>query len=305
MKRHLLPLLACPVCGQGLDFQGRATDERLVQGVLRCGGCARHYQVLDELPILKDRELSADEWQWEVDVSNVRDFDAIRSAYDAALSDEVRAAKSAIIEHVLALLSEGSGPILDVATGMGTLFRPLAARLAALPCVAAPRHGLASDVDESVLRGTQRKLRQEGGATAASFLVSDARHLALRDGVMETVVSFFGFCNVPNGSTVLREAARVLRRGGLLVFSTLLLQEDSPGFRLAAEKGYGELMSAHRVEAALEGAGLQLWQQKVFVSGRWPGCPYDLLPLEGDGFAHAVFTTYKPDPALRSPLSDP
>lgn len=296
MKRHLLPLLACPVCGQGLDFEGLATDERLVQGVLRCGGCARQYQVLDELPILKERGLSADQWQWEVDVSNVRDFDALRSAYEAALSDEVRAAKSAIIAHILALVSEGSGPILDVATGMGTLFRPLAARLAALSRAAGTRDGLASDVDESVLRGTQRKLRQEGETAAASFLVSDARHLALQDGVMGTVVSFFGFCNVPDGSTVLREAARVLRHGGLLAFSTLLLQDDSPGFRLAAENGYGELMSVDGVKAALEGAGLQLEQQKVFVSGRWPGCPYDLLPLEGDGFAYSVFTAHKPNP---------
>lgn len=131
---------------------------------------------------------------------------------------------------------------------------------------------------------------------AISFLVSDARHLALQDGVMGTVVSFFGFCNVSDGSTVLREAARVLRHGGLLAFSTLLLPDDSPGFRLAAENGYGELMSVDGVKAALEGAGLQLEQQKVFVSGRWPGCPYDLLPLEGDGFAYSVFIAHKPNP---------
>lgn len=295
MKRHLLPLLACPACGEGLDFEGLTTDERLAQGVLYCRGCARQYQLLDELPILKDRELSADEWQWEVDVSEVRDFDAIRAAYDAALSDEVRAARVAIIEHILAVVSDGSGPILDVATGMGTLFRPLAARITALPRAAGLRDCLASDVDESVLRGTQRKLRQEGSAATASLLVSDAKHLALQDGVMGTVVSFGGFGNVPDGGSALREAARVLQSGGLLVFSTLLLRESSPSFRLAAEKGYGELMSAERVQTVLGAAGLQLIEQREFVSGTWPGCPYDLLPLEGDWFAHAVFTAHKPE----------
>ena len=77
MRQQLLPLLACPVCGGGLDFEGTSNDERLLSGRLLCRGCSAAYQVLDELPILKSRTLSAGEWQWEVDVSRLRDFDAI------------------------------------------------------------------------------------------------------------------------------------------------------------------------------------------------------------------------------------
>ena len=295
MRRHLLSLLACPVCGARLDYEGTYSGERLLQGVLHCLGCARQYQVLDELPILKDRDLSADEWSWEVDVSDLRDFDAVRSSYGAALPQGVRIAQEEIVKNILGAVRLTPGPILDVAMGMGTLFRPLAAQLASETSATGVRDCMASDVDECVLRGTQRKLRHEAGASAASLLVSDAKHLALQDAVIRAVVSFGGFGNVPRGGTALREAARVLQSGGLLVFSALLLQEDSPSHELAAEHGYAEMMSTPGVRAAVEATGLQLIKEQEFVSGRWSHCPYDLLPLEGDWFAHAVFTACKRD----------
>jgi uncharacterized protein YbaR (Trm112 family) len=300
MKQHLLPLLACPVCRGGLDFEGTSTDERLLSGRLPCRVCSADYQVLDELPILKSRTLSAGEWEWEVDVSQLRDFDAIEAEYNAALPDSVLAAVSEMIEYILTAVTAGSGPILDVATGMGTLFRPLAARWNTLAAQGQPRECLASDVDESVLRGTQRKLRSEGHSAVASLLVSDAKRLALKDEVVESVVSFGGLANVPHGTHALREAARVLQSGGRIVFSTLLVREDSPSFSLAAEHGYGDLMSAPSVRQALVAAGFHLLQQKTFVADTWPGCPQDLLPLEGDWFSHSAFVAQKQDrsPAL-------
>lgn len=294
MKERLLSILACPVCHEPVAFEGTTLDGRLQEGILRCQGCQRRYQVLDQMAILKERELSAHEWQWQVDVSDLEEFEALRKTYDDALPADVRAARAAIIEDVLDAIVPDSEIVLDIATGQGGLFRPLAERVTRGQRADSAADCLASDVDERVLRGTQRKVRQEDHGEAASFVVCDAKHLALQDDTVDAVVSFHGFANVPDGPAALKEASRVLRAGGLLVFSTLLLREDQPSFQMAAERGYADLLSEQRLIRALEGAGLRLGSEQVFVSGPWKECPYDLLPLAGDWFAHAVFTAHKP-----------
>lgn len=295
MRLELLPILACPVCHGDLEFQGESTEERLVNGALSCRTCGQSYPVADELAILKNVEQSAGEWQWNVNVSQPDDFAGVLRAYEEALPEAVRKARVTLIEDLLDAAGDAGGPVLDVATGMGTLFRPLAAQLADQHAVHPAERCLACDVDESVLRGTQLRLRREGHASSASFCVCDAKHLALRDGVMGAVVSFGGFANVPEGFAALSEAARVLQPGGLLAFSTLLLRQGSASLELAAQLGYATLMTAAGVLAALAETGLQVFDQKEFVSGSWPTCPYDLLPVEGDWFAHSAYWARKPE----------
>lgn len=295
MKQQLLPILACPLCRGTLTFRGEASAERVVQGELLCCACGRTYAVRDEMPILKDRDQSAGEWQWQVDTRAPEDFERLRAAYDAALPVAVRQSRAKLVEHLLRVAEDPDGPILDVGTGMGTLFRPLAARLETRRSGDQAPACLACDVDERVLRGTQLRLRREGHDANASFCVSDAKYLAVQDGAMAAVVSLDGFANIPDGWAALREAARVLRPGGVLAFSTLLLDEASPSFQLAAELGHSELMSTDGVLAGLSAAGLQPCEQRQFASGTWPACLYDLLPREGDRFAHAVFSAHKPE----------
>jgi ubiquinone/menaquinone biosynthesis C-methylase UbiE/uncharacterized protein YbaR (Trm112 family) len=295
MRQQLLPILACPVCRGGLGFRGEATAERLVSGALSCGACGRTYPVRDELAILKDLDQSAGEWEWKVDVSQPEEFEAVQRGYDEALPEEVRQARASMVEHLLGAAADSVGPILDVATGMGTLFRPLAARLDSCQEARPDCCCVACDVDERVLRGTQLRLHHEGHARAASFCVTDAKHLAVQDDVIGAVVSFGGFANIPEGPSALREAARVLRPGGALAFSTLLLREGSPSLEMATRLGYAPLMTAEGVLAALSATGLRLCDQREFVSGIWPACPYDLLPVEGDCFAHAAFLSRKPN----------
>jgi len=294
MKQKLLEILGCPICSGLLTYAGSYAQGRLHDGLLTCSGCEVQYQVLDQMGILIDQGLSSDEFQWEVDVSELRDFDALRAAYNAALADEVRSARSQLLQHLVDQVGNRPGHVLDIATGMGALFRRVAARLATERCNAGHLECLATDVDTSVLRGTLRKTAAEGHGAIASFVAMDACHLGLQDEVIDTVISLEGFANVPDGAGAIDQAARVLRPGGQLSFSTLLLKEDSPSIRLAAEHGHYGLMTEGRVEQALAQAGLQVSERVDFVSGKWAGCPYDLLPLEGDWFAHAVYTAGKP-----------
>ena len=294
MKKQLLDILACPKCRGLLSYEGTYTGDRLQDGLLTCSGCDIQYQVLDQIGILVDQGLSANEFQWEVDVSELNDFDAVQSAYDEAVAADVLVARAKLLQHIIDRVSTRPGQLLDMATGMGMLFREVAAGVAAIASPVRPEC-LATDVDSSVLRGTQRKTADAGNGSVASFVSMDSCHLALQDEVIDTVISLEGFANIPDGPGAMAQAARVLRPGGLVIFSTLLLKEDSPSFQLAADHGHNGLISESRVQEALTSAGLEITERQDFVSGQWAGCPYDLLPLEGDWFAHAVFTASKPE----------
>jgi ubiquinone/menaquinone biosynthesis C-methylase UbiE/uncharacterized protein YbaR (Trm112 family) len=297
MKKQLLDILACPKCRSLLTYKGTYSKDRLQDGLLTCSGCEAQYQVLDQIGILVDQGLSAGEFKWEVDVSELKDFDALQADYDAAVAADVLEARAHLSQYIIDKVSTRPGQLLDMATGMGMLFRQVAARVAATADAgnSQPPECLATDVDTTVLRGTQRKTADSGNAAVASFVNMDSCHLALQDEVIDTVISMEGFANIPNGPGAMAQAARVLRPGGLLIFSTLLLNEDSASFQLAADHDHNGLISHRRVEEALTASGLEMDGRQDFVSGQWAGCPYDLLPLEGDWFAHAVYTATKPE----------
>jgi len=59
-----------------------------------------------------------------------------------------------------------------------------------------------------------------------SMLVAEGERLPLRDGVFDTAVSVLTLCSVSDPTQVLRELARVLGRGGLLIIVEHGLSDD-------------------------------------------------------------------------------
>jgi len=53
MKRDLLEILRCPVCGGNLELDATNEDEdEVVEGSLRCTSCGETYAIEDTIPNL-------------------------------------------------------------------------------------------------------------------------------------------------------------------------------------------------------------------------------------------------------------
>ncbi len=285
MKTSLLQILACPVCGKPLEFEGKSFDDRIVEGLLQCSN-SHLYQVKDEIPMLKDPKLSSKEFVWKVEFPNLQRYEEIQKQYESYLSEEQREADKALISELAKSVSKES-LLLDVASGMGRLLLVLSQQLGKQANV------LGMDVDETPLRGAKLKLEKQKIYDKVSLCVMDGKHLAIKPQKLPCATSYFGLDNIPNTEKAFQELSKALMPNGHLAFATLWFKENSKSLALAERHGYGAIATEERLVHTFEETGLKLDSVKVFYSGKWPHNPMDLLPLEGDWFAHALVLAHK------------
>ncbi len=285
MRSSLSSLLACPSCREPFEFEGNTSGDRLGKGVLSCTN--KHlYQVKDEIPILKDPKLSEKEFTWKVEFPNVEEYDRIRKEYASYFPEELRAADKALLDEIVKnVLKETL--ILDVASGMGGLLLALSKEFSK------DRHVIGTDVDEKPLRGAKLKLEEQKSYGPVSLCVMDGKHLALKQLIVPCISSFFGFDNIPKTKKAFQEACRVLKPHGRLVFASLWLEEGSRSLIKAEELGFGAIATENKLVKVLEDTGFKVDSVETFHSGRWPFNPMDLLPYEGDWFAHSLVEAHK------------
>lgn len=291
MHDRLLKLLACPICSASLTFQGTIRKSRCVKGFLKCSS-GHTFQVKEQIGLLKDAKLSETEFEWRVDVADEGKYLEIRKEYDSYLRDDQKAAIGKMIENLAGYVSRSSlqsdGIVLDVASGMGTFVLPLLDKFSAGSTV------IGTDIDERPLRGLMNRSRKAGSYDRLSLVVVDAKHLCFKNDVFSTASSFFGFDNVPETVLALEECARILRVGGRVFFASLWYREGSESMRLAEEYKVGQIASEGRLKDALAKSGLILDRVEEVYSGLWPRNPMDLLPFEGDEYAHVIVSARKP-----------
>ncbi|MBA6064433.1 malonyl-ACP O-methyltransferase BioC [Pseudomonas mosselii] len=128
----------------------------------------------------------------------------------AASYDSVAALQRAVGMALLEKLPSNLAPArwLDMGSGTGHFSRVLAERFA-------QSSGVAVDIAEGMLRHA----REQGGAR--HHVAGDAEHLPLRDGCVDLLFSSLAVQWCGQFASVLGEARRVLRPGGVLAFSSL------------------------------------------------------------------------------------
>lgn len=128
----------------------------------------------------------------------------------AASYDSVAALQRAVGMALLEKLPSGLAPArwLDMGSGTGHFSRVLAGHFA-------QSGGVAVDIAEGMLRHA----REQGGAR--HHVAGDAERLPLRDGCVDLVFSSLAVQWCGQFASVLGEARRVLRPGGVLAFSSL------------------------------------------------------------------------------------
>lgn len=132
-------------------------------------------------------------------------FSRAASSYDSVAGLQRR-----VGEHLLGLLPTPTKPSrwLDLGCGTGHFSRALRARFPAA-------EGIALDLAEGMLAHA----RPLGGAQA--FVAGDAERLPLRAGCLDLIFSSLALQWCDDFASVLSEAQRVLRPGGVFAFSSL------------------------------------------------------------------------------------
>jgi SAM-dependent methyltransferase len=120
------------------------------------------------------------------------------------------------------LPTDPGGDVLEIACGTGRVTRQLRERLA--PTVRL----VASDLSEAMLEYGRRKV---GGSI--EWRKADATALPFADASFAAAVCAFGIMFVPDKKAALREARRVLREGGVLLFNVWDGLENNPQGRPA------------------------------------------------------------------------
>jgi ubiquinone/menaquinone biosynthesis C-methylase UbiE len=265
--------------------------DRLVNGCLKCGK-GHMFQVKEEIGLVKDAKLSADEFEWKVDVADESKYDEIQRQYASYLRDDQKAALKILMEklirYVTASCEESDNIVLDIASGMGRLILQLAEK--------SPKNMLiiGTDVDEKPLRGAMNKAKKADVYNKLSLIVTDAKHLAFKNESFSTISSFFGFDNIPETVLALKESFRVLKPNGKAIFSSIWYREGSRSMKVTEKYGVGQIASEKRLKQTLKKAGLVLdWIEEVY-SGVCSYNPMDLLPIEGEEYSHVIVQARKP-----------
>jgi len=242
--------------------------------------------VKDEIPLLKDPKLSENEFAWTVEFPDVKRYDKTREEYASYLSKELIEADRALVHEIARIVSK-ERLILDVASGMGMLLLKLSQQLEKSNNV------VGTDIDEKPLRGAKLKLEEQKSYEKVSLCVMDGKHLAIKQQKISCVTSYFGFDNIPETKKALQEAHHVLEPSGRLVFAAIWFKEGSKSLELSEKFGYSGLATEEKLRKMLEETGFKINSVEPFYSGIWPHNPMDLMPLQGDWFAHALVQAYK------------
>ena len=104
------------------------------------------------------------------------------------------------------IADEATGRVLEVAAGTGLTF----------PFYTCAQEVIAIDPDPAMLKRARHRAANAPGPV--QLLQADAESLPFADAAFDTIVIAFGLCTIPHPENALREARRVLKPDGQLLF---------------------------------------------------------------------------------------
>lgn len=293
MYKAIADRLCCPKCRSNFTLKAEAeTEDEVIEGALICenGHAFRITQSVADFNSVEQGFAN----QWET-LSEDRNFEEMDREMDSCSPDIVLERREKVLDAVVRGVSDsGSQVVLDIASGRGLLLTELAAKLRE------DVHIISVDLSAFVLKYDCQKLKRIAPNRKISYLACDAANLPLKDCAVDAAATYGGFSNMPGcAGEALRQAHRVLKPGGVLVDSFVVIDKDSKGYETLRqvcaeqnitgaedyflheelEKHHGELFASVACSVVLEGIGVD--------NGM------DLLPYPGEWYAEQVFISKK------------
>jgi len=222
---------------------------------------------------------------WNEEPARADDFELNeRTTRNSESEYEKRESRRKMVDRV----AQMDGLVIDVGTGPGgSIFAPLLKRCGEnLQLVA-------NDLGEPVMRGLYRHFRRAGLAERLSCLVFDARQMPFRDESADAVTSVVGFVNIRRCVEALREAFRVLRKGGQLITVERSYEPGSPSADAARTRFENGFATLDEGIDALTNVGFALDGIEEDFRGKGKSDRGDGMPIGDDSWVHSVFYARK------------
>lgn len=271
----ILSLLCCPVCKGGL-----LPD-------LRCAGCGEQFRFEKGVYRLVSPKVTVHDGCWndedfEEEYAPGQDIDENGKSYSDYLNEETRKARDVWTEKFQDRLTGLKGNVFDIATGQGGAMRMLLQSEGDfLP--------IATDLCGAAMVYARAHLRAKHGITREfAAVATDVRHLAFKDGVMDTAITLAGLQEIKGTLEASREIRRVMKPGGRLLALAAYFDADSPSARRAESFGGLRGVIKELLTEDLAAAGFREIRLETVSRGVLAPNPRDRTPVAGDTMYYGI-----------------
>lgn len=293
MYKAIINYLCCPKCRTNLALRVKVENEDdVLEGALTCE-CGHTYRINRGVVDFNSEEQGfANQWE---SMSEDQSFEELDRDIDEKNPTEVIQRREMVLSAIVGAVSNRDCKfVLDIASGRGLLLTELTKHLSD------DVHIISIDLSAFVLKYDYQKFKQIAPNKKISYLACDATNLPLKDSMVDAATTYCGFSNMIGcADRALQDAHRVIKPGGVLVDSFVVIENESQGYEIlhqvcneqgitgaedfflhdGLEKQHGDLFLTVKCNTVFEGIGV--------------GNGMDLLPYDGEWYAEQVFISEK------------
>jgi len=283
MRINITNYLVCPTCRIKLSLSiHKKTKERIIGGELKCEKCGRKFYIRNEILCFA----SCNKKQFERDTQKLRKTtikQEIPKKWVRLFSKQELIALKKEWNFLLSVIKKDKSAIhLDFATGTGRFLREIVSKTKG--------EIVALDNGYGTCQELQYFLKKIRKYSRVSIICADACKMPFRNEVFNSVSSWHGL-DEPKMKNAIKEAKRVLKKGGYFAASGIHYQQGSRSFLRAKKHEIGFLTKEIAV-GILRNANFREIEHRVFYKGHWIE-KGDYLPIFGDLYITYVIRARK------------
>lgn len=288
MYTNIMSVLRCPHCGTRFELvESQIENEEIVEGKIICEK-GHVFSVREGILDFNSQEQeSLNAWNEYYEEESYDDFDGRLDAHDTETQRKNKKDFLAGIVEEARKLNDGY--LLDVASGRGLLLREL------LRNIDTPVSIIATDLSFQVLKYDRIKLNEINPRVKVNYIACDATRLPIENNSIDMVCTFAGFTNMMNlMEDGIKDAARVLKTGALLINSSVYMKENADGAqRVASYFRENDMVGAEKMFIreellAIHKKYFKNIHEKIIYEGIAETVEIDLIPCTGEWFANVV-----------------